>query len=277
MESNMMTIRIDNKEPATTVAAFHSVAEIMYRGKRQFTVRSTNLPTGDVHIRYQGIEKNDDGEMVSIDTSVLGELKTVADALASRGKRFTDQKQRLSNEEVPTIFVVRGWWGDPRFTCGNCGHQNAFILCPSCKKPNKYRDNPLKPSDSKSIATMLVKMTKLGMPAFSVPDDSLMAYTFFKYLDIKGDALTRYKIVSDIGKKVEVSYLAALAVKGIGEKFALAIANAVICPSDIGKLTIDDLTNILKSTRATVNEKRKKPYELAITFYNEWHGVTETV
>jgi len=272
-----MTVRIDNREPATTVAAFHSVAEIMYRGKRRVTIRSTNLPTGDVHIQYKGIEKNEAGEAVDVDTSVIGEIKTVADALASRGKRFTDQKQRLSNVDEPTIFVVRGWWGDPRFTCGSCGHQNAFILCPSCKKPNKYRDTSLKPADSKSIATMLVEMTKLGMPSFSVPDDPLMAYTFFKYLDIKGDALTRYKIVSDIGKKVEASYLAALAVKGIGEKFALAIATAVRCPDDIGKLTIDDLTNILKSTRATVNEKRKKPYELAITFYNEWHGIAETV
>lgn len=273
MESNVMTVRIDNKEPATTVAAFHAIAEIMYRNKRTFTIRSTNLPTGDVDIHYHGFEKEKGGEIVEVDASVLGEAKTVSDILSSRGKRFTDQKQRLSNIEKPTIFVLRGWWGDPRFTCGNCGHKNAFILCPSCKKPNKYRDSAISPSDSKSIATMLVEMMKLGMPAFSVPDDMMMAYVFFKYLDIKGDALTRYRIVSNFGKKIEATYLAALGVKGTGEAFAMGIANAVHCPNEIGTLSIDDLTTILKSTRRTVAENRKKPYQQAIDFYNEWHGI----
>jgi hypothetical protein len=263
MESELMSIFADNKEPATTVSALHAMAEIMYSGKRTFRVRSTNLPTGDVRIQYK-------------DRSVLGEIKTVADLLTSRGKRFTDQKQRLSNVGEPTIFVLRGWWGDPTFKCPSCGNQNAYVLCPSCKKPSKFRDAPIKPSDSKSIATMLVELMKLGIPAFSVPDDMLMSYVFFKYLDLDVDdkgGFARYRIVSDISKKTESTYLAALAIKGVGETYAMAIANTVSCPNDIGNLTIDDLTTILKTTRVKVSATRKKPYDLAVSFYNQWHGI----
>jgi len=253
-------IDIDNKEPSIVAAAMYQVAEMLYAGKEEFKIRSANLPVGDIHI-YRG------------DDHLWGENKTVDDILLSRGKRFHDQKQRLSNVEAPTIYVIRGWWGNPNFKCDNCGHTNIYSLCPSCKRPNKFRQSTLRQQDSKSIATMMVELMKIGIPTFSVPDEIMMAYTYFQYFELKGDRIKRYKIVADVNKKTELTYRVVLQATGIGEKHAYLIAKGVNCPADLNPLTPLQISNLVRVGKG--EEPSTAILKVADSFYKQWHGIDD--
>ncbi len=253
-----MRIGVSTEEPPSVAAAIYEVSQILYAGKQDVKIRIVTLPTGDVQIIYG-------------DKHLLIELKTVLDILASRGKRFRDQKQRLSKITIPTILIIRGWWGDPTFKCDNCRKTNKYVLCPSCKRPNQYRRDNLKRSDQKSIGTMMVELMKLGIPAFSVPDDFIMAYVMFQYFELDLDEVTRYRIVADVNRKIQLNYRVCLQYEDVGEKGALAIANAVDNPSQLNDLTPESISHILRAAKG--DPDKKTILKKAQSFYDQHHGI----
>lgn len=264
-----MIIEIDDREPSFIEAYFRQISTILFAGEIPVNIVIKRLTVGDWKI----IDDDNRGlKTLVVERKHIDRQTGSNDMIASRNDgRWDEQNNLLEEVDGDVFFGLTGYWSDEKIECESCHAVEDVFKCKHCGNDVFLTKVKMEPKDRKSIITHMAGMNKRGILTSSFPTDLDLVYHSLKYFDMSSEYVPDRKLSAKYDKGLEFTARIINAKEGISGKVALAVAKFIIFPDNIGLLTAEMLSHLIRKVHG--KEDQPMPLDVALDFYFKWHGI----